>query len=117
MSYGYLMQHPACLKREVERCKEMMEAQQCAEVRRASADFTTILNEQQMDPEKFGKKMLAAEYQLAQVKHEWQQARAVYRAERNSDTKQRMESARKVYLEKKEEVRALLAVIGVQSPE
>jgi hypothetical protein len=115
-NYGYWMQHPAQIQRELERC-HATEAPQCAEVRRAASDFTALLREQQMDPEKFGQKVLTAEYQLAQLKHEWQQAKAVYRVERNSDTLQKMESAQKAYWGKKEEVRILLAVIGVTSPE
>ena len=114
--YAYLMQHPTELTKAVQRCnaKTSMtseEASQCAETKRAATDFMAIVSEQQMNPEKFGKRVLQAEYQMVEAKRQLQQL------QKTPGTPQQIASATQAYQTKKQEVKTLLAVLSTQSPE
>lgn len=94
-TYAYLMQHPTVLKRAVAACKPESTAQteQCEIVLYAAAQFTSLLNEQQSDPQAFGERLLRAQMLYAKANH----------GENLADEKQ--------------EINDMLAVIGVNSPE
>jgi hypothetical protein len=117
--YAYLIQHPKQLHQALEECHTLTtmtseEDLQCKEIKRAGADFTAMLSEQQLDPEKFGKRLLQAEYQLALTK---QKLAELKRLPSEPTTAQQLADTKKLYLEKKAEIKTMLAVIGTQSPE
>ena len=114
--YAYWMQHPAQLSEVMQRChaktsESLDEASQCTEAKRAASDFMTIVNEQQMNPEKFGRRVMQAEIELTQAKQKLQQLR------KDQVVAEQIVIAAKAYQEKKEEVKTLLAVLSTQSPE
>ena len=95
LTYSYLTQHPAVLKKAVVRCQSMNQSSnrtgQCAIVMQAAADIMALLSEQQVDPEKFGQRVMDAEIACAKAE---------------STTR-----------EPCVQVKILLAVIGSHSPE
>jgi hypothetical protein len=111
--YAYLMQHPLELRKAVQRCETVAseDASQCHEVQRAATDFMSIARDQQMDPEKFGRRVMQAEDQLVKAKQ------TLEHLQTTQAPADQITSATKVYQAKKEEVKTLLAVLSTQSPE
>jgi hypothetical protein len=90
--YTNLMQHPALLQNEIQACKSQdltMKAvsAQCETVKRAGEQMSLLVEQQRSDPQEFGVHILNAEMQSA-------------KAARDSN-----------------EVKILLAVVGLSSPE
>ena len=99
LTQSYLMQHPKVLQQAVADCEAMegksqAQLKQCDAVLYAAASFTSLLNDQQADPKRFGQRVMDAET-------------AYVRACEAKDTK--------ASIERGEEVATLLAVVGVSS--
>ncbi len=72
MPSDYLMRHPAVLKREIERChadetKTREMASHCEIVMSAAERFIELLKEQQGEPEKFGVRIMEAQAACAKA--------------------------------------------------
>lgn len=101
MSSDYLMRHPDVLKQEIERChanetKTREVASRCEVVMSAAERFIKLLNEQQSNPEKFGVRIMEAQAACA---------------------KSILTSTSTIDTAACHDVKILLAVIGVNSPE
>lgn len=128
-NYAYLMRHPMYLHEENMRCDRMVnrtsaELAACNEVKRASADFMAIVNDQQINPEGFGKRVMQAERDCVDAKNKMQAARRALQLQKNqtsaadgSALEKQYLDARMVYKVKRNNVQQLLAAIGTHSPE
>ena len=130
VNYTYLMEHPAFLKDEVMRCessggKVSSDAPSCDLVMRAANDFTNLINEQQEDPEKFGQRILDAESTYVKAKinlKEEKKSLSLLKDKKGESAEQKiaqekLEKAEKDYQEKRTDVKILLAVVSLNSPE
>lgn len=130
LTYSYLMEHPNELKQEVVRCQLMEEktrdqAAQCETVMNAAENIAAIRDAQQQDPEKFGQKILDTEFTSVKAQEEMFAARQSLDALKIKNgslselkaAQDKLDQAQKVYQDKSEEVKVLLAVAGMNSPE
>ena len=130
LNYTYLMQHPVTLKEEVMRCesnggKSTPGGPTCDLVMRAANDFTSIISEQQENPEKFGQRILDAETDCVKAKDNVDDVRQSLVTLKNKHAsatelqpvQEKLDQTAKIYQEKKDEVKVLLAVAGLNSPE
>lgn len=130
MTSTYLMQHPDELKQAITDCQAMNEktkeqASQCETVMYAAANMLSIVNEQQENPEKFGQRIMETEGTYVKATDELRedqraladlQAKKVSPAELTA-AEDKMEKAKKAVDEKRDEVKVMLAVLGLSSPE
>lgn len=130
MSYNYLMQHPQVLRHEVTDCqsaeaKTQREISQCEIVMYAAANFNALVDEQQSDPEKFGQRIMDAEVAYIKLKADVtlaQESVATLKAKNASGkdlqtAQAALDKAQKDMKSKKEELKTLLAVMGINTPE
>jgi chromosome segregation ATPase len=129
-TYSYLMEHPAVVKREMERCqgldeKSAEQVNQCALVLQAATDLMSILNEQQMDPENFGQRIMDSELAYTKAYDTLREAQQGVDTLKNKNasaaelqvSQDKVNKAMKSYEETRKEMKVLLAVVGVNSPE
>lgn len=127
LTYEYLVQHPMVLKAEVERCQSGEQPNQadCPVIMNAATNFAAMYNDRQQQPEKFGERLLALQLELTQFKNKYMAARKnlsdlkAKQAAQNDIQAAQVEvvAAEKAYLDQRTEVRMMLAVIGIDSPE
>lgn len=130
LSYTYLVQHPKILKQEMDKCETMNEktqdqAKQCDMVMYAAAQLTSIINEQQSDPEKFGQHVMDIEAAYAKSKaavRDAQQTVDALKTKQASATELQaaeanLKSATNTYQTQRNEMKMLLAILGMASPE
>lgn len=128
--YPYLMTHPTILQKEIADCKSgtqktPQENAHCRIVIYAAVNFTSLLMEQQRDPQKFGQRTLDAQQAFVQAKSQLiaaQTALKVAKAKNNvpanlSVLNMDLEKAQQNYQVKSAEVNILLAVISLSRPE
>lgn len=127
-TYSYLMRHPAYLHEENMRCDRMVsktseDVQTCAEIKRANMDFMTLLNDQQMDPEAFGKRVMQAERECVAAMKTMEEAKHTLETQQQAGQgdlpllEKNYWAAKLSYKEKHTAVQQLLVVIGTHSPE
>jgi len=130
LTYPYLMQHPQVLKNAVENCqatkeKSKEEASQCEIVMNAATNLMSVMNEMQENPEQFGQRVMDAENAYVKAKNELylaQQELADLQKKQATPAglkaaQDKIDNAKKGYEGKREEVKVMLAVIGINSPE
>jgi len=129
-SYAYLLQHPAELESEYNRCqalpkKEAAQDNQCRIVTNAVNTITDIIRQQRNDPEKFGLRILVAEMTLQENGKKLEDAQKTL-----ENLKQTNAPADKIqvaqaevnqrlldYNIKQEEIKMLLGIMGINTPE
>jgi hypothetical protein len=130
LSYSYLMQHPDVLKQKIADCqstdeKSKEEIKECEIVLYAAANMVSLINEQREDPEKFGLRILNIEIAYMKAKEELRIAQQAviplqHKKAMNEELQpanKALDQAQKSYLDKREELRVLLAVMGLNSPD
>lgn len=130
LTSSYLLQHPQVLKQEVTHCQLMGQktAEQearCRIVMDAAVDLTMMLNKQQEDPEKFGQQLLDTEIACIKLKNEWQKGEqhiASLKAKQASVAELKaaqtdLDKVREQYHQQHEDIKNMLAIIGLSSPE
>lgn len=128
-SYQYLVKHPIELKVRFDDCNtavNMTSAQtkDCAVVMDAARLVSTLLNEAQQDPEQFGQKILDEQIKLGELKKAYQMSKAEYEKLAAShadagvlkDAQEKRDAALKNYKELRLEVKAMLGIIGMNTP-
>jgi hypothetical protein len=130
-NYQYLVTHPAVMKKKMDACAVMtktasnVEKQHCEIVLNASTKFMAVVAEQQTDAEKFGVRVLNAQTTYANTKAKVKQLEnditkakaagtpdiaALHKLEADLVTAKNDCDAQRL------EVRMLLAVVGVSTP-
>ena len=100
--YAFLVTHPDVLEQAVSRCQAAeTEGADCVAVRRAASEFSTLVNERSVNPEGFGRKVLAMQMKLADMQ------KAL--AEAPGDKKQVMQ---KNYDQQRHDTDVLIAVVA-----
>lgn len=130
LTYSDLIQQPLVLKKEVERCQSLEEKTNdqityCEMVMNAANYVVPFINEMQEDPEKFGQRILTTQeaYMKAKVDlDKAQQSVDMLKAKNTSASElqlaqDKLEQRRLAYEKIQEEVRVLLGIAGVNSPE
>lgn len=132
LTYDYLMQHPAVLQKEIGRCeamsfRERSNAQnaQCKIVADASNKMTELVTDQHNDPQEFGQRILDLQMASALTKQELVNAqtqldalKAKHASEQEIDAQQKMLlEIQKAHADQDLQVKTLLAVVGIESPE
>lgn len=129
-TYSYLIEHPTELKNQFDACQSLEQKSpdqvtQCEEVTRAAAYVSAVINEQQQNPEAFGQKVLdieAANVKLEKAVEEAQQNIAALKAKQASaselqSAQQALASAESQLNTQRQQLKVMLAVIGLGSPE
>lgn len=130
LTYSYFIEHPMVLKQTVESCqllneKSPEEIAQCAVARDAATTLTSVISEQQADPEKFGQRVMAIEAACVQAKETMMVAKKSVDAllmqkapaAQLQAAQVKLAAATKVYQDQRNEMKMLLAVLGMASPE
>lgn len=130
LTYSYLQQHAGVLKQKVAECQSIDEKSsenihQCQVVMNAAADLIVIINEQQDDPEKFGEKILTAETELAKTKSKLINTQQIVNdlitkkspAPELQIQQKNLNQIKEAYRAQREQLRVLLSVVGMNSPE
>lgn len=125
VTYSYLISHPKFLEKEINRCRNDGETEDCKIVLSAATDLNDIINEQQMDPEKFGQKILDAEYECVLAKEALVKETQIFNdlKEKNSNpadvqkAQVALRSLQAAYDEQHEKVKIYLGVVGLGSPQ
>lgn len=125
----YLLEHPEALKSEVERCEMTVSmsdsmTKHCEIVVKAAGQFMTLLNHQQFEPEQFGETVLLSEMKVSDLKEQYLQNKKKRRgsvfknmsADEKIKFKHEYEAIRNNYHHQLNELKILLAVIGVNTP-
>jgi hypothetical protein len=129
-NYQYLVTHPAVLKKRMEACTAASksasneEKQRCAIVVNASTKFMTVVAEQQIDAEKFGVRILTAESDYAVAKAKVAQLQVDLNTLKSGQgtaaqihaAEETLAAAKKDANDKRFEVKMLLSVVGVSTP-
>lgn len=127
---AYLLEHPDVLKNEVVKCQQQTmqsepQTSYCERVMHAASQLMAVINEQQASPEGFGQKILAAEFACVQAKTALANAKQQLKTLRsqkapNTDiqiAERKVTSLRDEHKDKHEQIKVLLAVAGLNSPE
>ncbi|HEX2548772.1 MAG TPA: EexN family lipoprotein [Gammaproteobacteria bacterium] len=101
-TYDYLITHPQFLQKEYEKC-ENTERPECETIRRVAMDFSATVRHQMQDPDRFGREVMEAQHQLLELK-------AAYQKDPTPDSKQ-------AYVDQKQKLDRLYAVIALRTPE
>lgn len=136
ITYEYLMTHPKFLLYQLSVCEKNLSLQggdneknlasQCQVVMKARENFLLIAREQQQDPEAFGKKILQTEFDLANIKNQLLQAKQnemLLKSKPQTPARELQDAQTSVnkitmrYQQKQFELKILLAVVGLNSPE
>lgn len=126
-SLDYLVEHPLLLKDEIEYCQSLAnktpaQAQRCETAMTAGATLMALLSERQQDPEKFGQRVIDNEVACVKARQAYQAAQQgadvkQLRGNELQEAHKKVAEAKQLYEDKRKEVKALLAVIGMNSPE
>ncbi len=129
LTYSFLMQHPNALKKAVADCQEVNnspeQSKQCEIVMFAAANMMSILNDQQANPEQFGQRVMDAEFACVKAKQELVAAQlalvdlqAKHASSADIKTAQdKVDQAKKTLDTQREQVKDMLAILGINSPE
>jgi len=129
-SYTYLIQHPDVLSQEYADCqsaaaKSPERVAQCEMVNNAVSNMKTVIDQAQEDPQQFGQLILDKEAACVQTKDALQQAQqsaASLKAKNASAVEiaaaeQKVSVIEQQYRKQHDEVKLMLAVLGLNSPE
>jgi len=129
-SYSYYMRHPLELKNEITECQSILEktkeqAAKCEIIMYAAMNITALVNQQQQDPEKFGQRILEAQENYAKFKLTEKQARTGLDELKNKNAspaelrtaQDDFYKAKKASVDQLQEIKVMLAVVGLGSPE
>lgn len=129
-TYSYYMQHPAALSGAIARCQSEPEktgdkAAECEIVMFAAENMISLINEQQDNPEKFGQRILDAQMAYSTLKQQADEASQSYQRlqmAHASDAQLRIAKddlykANKTCADKLEQIKTMLAVVGMGSPD
>ena len=129
-TYSYLLEHPAVVKHEIEYCQGLAEKtddqeKQCALAMQAATEIMSMLNEEQLSPEKFGQRILDTEIAYGNARKTRQASQRLVATLKNKQAtatelqaaQDKLDQATKVYAEQHMQMKILLAVVGVNSPE
>jgi hypothetical protein len=130
-SYSYYMQHPGALREAVGRCqssalpKSTDQAAACEIALYAASNVMSLLREQQTDPEAFGQRILDAEAACIRLKASVKRAeRSLHEARSGNVSMAEIRAAQddlykaqQAWNKQLQEVKALLAVVGMSSPD
>lgn len=129
-SYSYLIEHPFFLKQEFDRCQAMDskagdQQKHCDVVMQAASKLSTVMDEMQVDPENFGVKIMQAQDSLAKIQEQLQISKQTLAdlKEKNAaqaDIQLAQNNVNKFQKEcelKHQDVKMMLAIIGLRSPE
>lgn len=130
IDYSYLMRHPELLEKEFNACrnknaKTSEEQVQCDMVAYAAANFSSMLIEQQQDPQGFGQRIMDAQIASMKAKEEFQREEAAFNALKTKNTtsaeiaaaQEKVDQAKQSYQQKAETVKVMLAVLSLTRPE
>lgn len=128
--YNYLVQHPIVLKQKIDECQSAAnqnqpQSSECEIVFYAAANFISVQDEAMTHPEQLGQRVLDVESLYVKDKMVFLTAKQVLDGlqGRNAPDKDiqtakyNLTKAQKDYEDKDQEMRFLLAVIGLNSPE
>ena len=128
-TYPYYMKHLDVLKKAMVECesqneKSKQQALQCEMVMYAAGNIVSLINEQQSDPELFGQRVLTAQIENQQLKLNIVEIEnKLNNLKRKQASSSEISSVQKELLKlkqasakKSEEVKTLLAVLGLGSP-
>lgn len=115
-SLSYLLQHPLVLEKEYDRCQalqkvEPAEEAQCEVVNKAVKKISDVVSEQRSQPEKFGANILAAEMAVADYSAQ------LAKAHDAKSPKAKIDILQQKLDDKRNEVYAMLAILGMSPPE
>lgn len=129
-NYSYLMRHPWALKKEIDRCQadgllSVRKVEYCKIVMYAGENMLSILKQQQENPEKFGERILTIETEVAKAKVTLNDAQNVYDALKEKhaaddavkEAKEKRDRLKKTYEDQYQEMKVMLTVIGINTPE
>lgn len=129
-SQDYLIQHPNLVKKEIEYCQSLLnktpeQAKRCELVMNAAGILMALLSERQQDPEKFGRRVIDVEIGYVKAKQNYEAAQQLLNDLKNKkmsnteiETAQvKVAETKQVYEDKRREMKTLLSVIGMSSPE
>lgn len=130
LSYSYLMRHPQVLKKEIDNCQDdelssTERAQYCRMIMFAAENMLSYLKQQQESPENFGNRLLSMEMKVAKTKLALREAQKVLNALLEKDSadkelrqaKEKRDELKTLYKEQCQEMKVMLAVIGINTPE
>jgi len=60
------MTHPKVLRQQIDQCDNHPQPR-CLMIHKAGVDFSLLINDRGVDPQGFGKKILAAQYKLSEL--------------------------------------------------
>jgi hypothetical protein len=126
----YLLENLNVLKQEVKYCDNFTDASmtaaqkiQCDIVMSTANNIVQLSNKQQADPQKFGIYVLSAEAEFSHAKVELLSAEKNIQQIKASDTaafhsaQQKLIAAQEDYKKRQQEMKLLMAVLGIGSPE
>lgn len=129
-SYSYLTQHPIALKEAFDHCQEMEtrtpeDNTQCEVVMKAAAALTVVIDSMQSDPQKFGQSIMAEQLNAAKLNDERMNAERTVAdlkaknapAADIAAAQTKLTSLQEQYDKKQEDLKVMLAVVGMNSPE
>lgn len=132
LTYAYLMQHPDVLKAEIQRCESLSINQrtsensaQCKIVANAANDMLIFISAQQQDPQEFGQKILDLQMAFAKSAQQLadaEQAVAALKTKNASSPElqtanEKLTQVQNTYENQRQQINAMLAVVGLNSPE
>lgn len=128
-TYSYLMRHPMVLKQEITECQASMEktqdqATKCETVMYAGMNMSNLISQQQQDPEKFGQRILSAQENYIKLKQASIAASRILEDFKNKSAapadirtaQDDVYKAKKACSDQLQEIKVLLAVVGLGSP-
>jgi hypothetical protein len=126
---AYLMRHPVTLEKDLRFCmsdssKSDLQANYCNIVLEAQEKIRDYLEAQQIDPEKFGQRIMDTEVAYTALKAEFIGTKRQFELLKTQNVSQaelqplqdKLILTEKRYREKQQELKVLLAVIGLSSP-
>lgn len=130
LSYSQLLKNPAMLKKELTRCQNtegqtQAPTQRCIIVSKAAITLLSLIKQMEKNPESFGQKVLNQEAECVKAKIKLQEAEKNIQAlkktnaskESLTEAEQKKKEAETFYWQQREQVKILLAVLGLTSPE
>jgi hypothetical protein len=129
-TYSYYMRNPEVLKKAVMRCQSNTQTSkediaQCEIVLYSATKMIALVNEQQENPEKFGQRILDAEAEYVNAKEAVRKAQANVDELKNQQTsaadlmaaQDDLYKAKKAPADQLQEIKVLLAVVGLGRPD
>ncbi|MBX3709751.1 MAG: EexN family lipoprotein [Gammaproteobacteria bacterium] len=130
-TYSYYMQHPEVLKKAVATCQSSRllskeQVAQCEVILYSATNMISLINEQQADPEAFGQRIMDAQAAYIKLKDEVRKAQVsldVLKKDKQASTSDVRAAqddwykAKKACAEQFQEVKVLLAVVGLGKPD